>query len=74
MNLPAPQLRSFLNTSTTVCFSRRTLLSGAVIVAVIIIIIVAVVVVVVVVVPLALQPFVGFGFLRQVTPSFPIHC
>jgi hypothetical protein len=24
--------------------------------------------------PLALQPFVGFGFLREFTPSFPIHC
>jgi hypothetical protein len=24
--------------------------------------------------PLALQPFVGFGFLKQVIPSFPIHC
>jgi hypothetical protein len=23
--------------------------------------------------PLALHPFVGFGFLRQAIPSFPIH-
>jgi hypothetical protein len=24
--------------------------------------------------PLALQPFVGFGFPKQVIPSFPIRC
>lgn len=25
-------------------------------------------------IPLALQPFMGFGFLKQVIPSFPIQC
>jgi hypothetical protein len=40
----------------------------------IIVAVIIIIVAVVVVIPLALQPFVGFGFLRQVTPSFPIHC